>query len=100
MSTTRFPPSYQLQTPLDDTPALRRNEGVDLSEMSHMLKTPLNAILGHTEMRLEECVVAGQDSYVADLRRIHSAAEQLHVLFDRLLDRASSRPTPPEAGRG
>jgi hypothetical protein len=51
-------------------------------------------------MRLEECVVAGQDSYVADLRRIHSAAEQLHVLFDRLLDRASSRPTPPEAGRG
>ena len=53
-----------------------------LSNIRHNLRTPLNQIIGYSEMLQEEGEDLGLDAYVPDLQKIHSAGNQLLVLIN------------------
>ena len=57
-----------------------------LANMSHELRTPMNAILGYTEMSIEELEGQGYDELVSDLKRVIKATDQLMSLIDNNLD--------------
>ena len=57
-----------------------------LANMSHELRTPMNAILGYTEMAIEELEGQEFDELVADLKRVIKATDQLMSLIDNILD--------------
>jgi signal transduction histidine kinase/DNA-binding response OmpR family regulator len=57
-----------------------------LASMSHELRTPMNAIIGYSEMLIEEAQELGEDSFVTDLRKIHSAGKHLLELINSVLD--------------
>jgi CheY-like chemotaxis protein len=51
------------------------------AEFLHDLRTPLNQILGYSEMLMEQAVEEGQTGFVPDLQKIHAAGQQLLVLL-------------------
>jgi len=57
-----------------------------LASMSHELRTPLNAIIGYSEMLQEDTAEAGQDRFLPDLQKIHSAGKHLLALINDVLD--------------
>ena len=57
-----------------------------LASMSHELRTPLNAIIGYSEMLQEEADDDGNDAYVPDLEKIHTAGRHLLALINDILD--------------
>ncbi|MFZ2491157.1 MAG: response regulator [Thermoanaerobaculia bacterium] len=57
-----------------------------LANMSHELRTPLNAIIGYSEMLQEDATDMGEESFVADLQKIHSAGKHLLGLINDILD--------------
>jgi signal transduction histidine kinase/CheY-like chemotaxis protein/HAMP domain-containing protein len=63
-----------------------RAKSAFLANMSHELRTPMNAILGYSEMLMEEAEDAGQDDYVSDLMKINQAGTHLLSLINDVLD--------------
>jgi signal transduction histidine kinase/DNA-binding response OmpR family regulator/HAMP domain-containing protein len=57
-----------------------------LANMSHELRNPLNAIIGFSEMLEEDATDAGQEEFVPDLQKIHSAGKHLLGLINDVLD--------------
>ncbi|MBW2401155.1 MAG: response regulator, partial [Deltaproteobacteria bacterium] len=57
-----------------------------LANMSHELRTPMNAILGYSEMLMEDAEDEGNEDSAADLKKIHSAGEHLLSLINDVLD--------------
>lgn len=57
-----------------------------LANMSHELRTPMNAIIGYSEMLLEEAKEAGQNLFASDLLKIHSSAVHLLAIINEILD--------------
>jgi PAS domain S-box-containing protein len=57
-----------------------------LASMSHELRTPLNAIIGYSEMLQEDAEDAGQEDFIPDLEKIHSAGRHLLTLINDVLD--------------
>lgn len=57
-----------------------------LANMSHELRTPMNAIIGYSEMLVEEAEDIGQDDFVPDLQKIHGAGKHLLSLINDILD--------------
>ena len=57
-----------------------------LANMSHELRTPMNAILGYSEMLMEEAEDIGQDEFVPDLKKINQAGTHLLALINDVLD--------------
>ncbi len=57
-----------------------------LANMSHELRTPMNAIIGYSEMLMEEAEDIGQDDFVPDLNKIHGAGKHLLNLINDILD--------------
>ncbi len=57
-----------------------------LANMSHELRTPMNAIIGYSEMLIEEAEDIGQDDFVTDLQKIHGAGKHLLNLINDILD--------------
>src|SRR5213080_2848424 len=57
---------------------------LDLSRIRHELRTPINHILGYTEMLLEEAKLP--PSFSEDLRRIHAGGRQLQKLIGEYFD--------------
>lgn len=72
-----------------DTVRARQAKTAFLSQMSHELRTPLTAIIGFSEMLVEE---AGEDegsaSLRADLERIQKAGQSLLGLINEMIDLA------------
>jgi signal transduction histidine kinase/CheY-like chemotaxis protein len=66
--------------------AANRAKSAFLASMSHELRTPMNAILGYSEMLIEEAEDAGQDDFVPDLQKIHAAGKHLLSLINDVLD--------------
>ncbi len=63
-----------------------RSKSSFLANMSHELRTPLNAIIGYSEMLQEEAEDLGQDDFVPDLNKIHTAGKHLLHLINDILD--------------
>jgi CheY-like chemotaxis protein/nitrogen-specific signal transduction histidine kinase len=57
-----------------------------LANMSHELRTPLNAIIGYSEMLTEEAEDMGQEAFLPDLGKIHTAGKHLLELINAVLD--------------
>lgn len=69
----------------------RANEakGVFLAKMSHQLRTPLNAVIGYSEILLEDAEQVGDDAQMADLKTINTAGRHLLSLVADVLDMPS-----------
>ncbi|MCW5848786.1 MAG: response regulator [Anaerolineae bacterium] len=80
----------------DSSPDRSRTQQVLLAHIRHELRTPINAIMGYSEMLLEDvATLAAEDAttsvadiFTPDLERIHSAAVQLLALVNAILDPA------------
>lgn len=59
-----------------------------LAHMSHELRTPMNAILGYTEILMEDAEESDGIGAMPDLKKIHSAATHLLTLINDVLDLA------------
>jgi signal transduction histidine kinase/DNA-binding response OmpR family regulator len=57
-----------------------------LASMSHELRTPMNAIIGYSEMLIEDAEDRGAEETVVDLKKIHSAGKHLLELINSVLD--------------
>jgi PAS domain S-box-containing protein len=57
-----------------------------LANMSHELRTPMNAIIGYSEMLIEDAELDGNEETVADLSKINSAGQHLLELINNVLD--------------
>ena len=57
-----------------------------LANMSHELRTPMNAIIGYSEMLYEDAEELGQEDFILDLQKIHSAGKHLLSLINDILD--------------
>lgn len=57
---------------------------IDLSRIRHELRTPINHILGYTELLLEDGQLPA--SFLVDLRRIHAGGRQLQALIGEYFD--------------
>ncbi len=68
--------------------AERANEAksVFLAKMNHQLRTPLNAVIGYSEILLEDAEANGEESQIPDLQRINSAGRHLLSLVTDVLD--------------
>ena len=54
--------------------------------MSHELRTPMNAILGYSEMLMEEAEDLEQEGFIPDLKKIHQSGVHLLALINDVLD--------------
>ena len=59
-----------------------------LANMSHELRTPMNAIIGYSEMLMEDAQDDGNEDAAGDLKKIHSAGTHLLSLINDVLDLA------------
>jgi len=57
-----------------------------LANMSHELRTPMNAIIGYSEMLLEEMEEEADDAYAPDVKKVKAAGEHLLALINDILD--------------
>jgi CheY-like chemotaxis protein len=57
-----------------------------LANMSHELRTPMNAIIGYSEMLIEDAEDLGFDNCIDDLEKIRSAGNHLLGLINSVLD--------------
>jgi signal transduction histidine kinase len=57
-----------------------------LAKMSHEFRTPLNAIIGYSELLKEEMEEIHELSFLTDLDRIHTSAKHLLALINDILD--------------
>lgn len=57
-----------------------------LANMSHEFRTPMNAVIGYSEMLAEEFEESGHTQYLLDINKVHSAAKHLLALINDILD--------------
>ena len=57
-----------------------------LATMSHELRTPMNAILGYSEILMEDAQEKGQEEFIPDLEKIHASGNHLLSLINNILD--------------
>jgi signal transduction histidine kinase len=65
-----------------------RAKSAFLANMSHELRTPMNAILGYSEMLIEDAEERRFEDAIPDLRRIHQSGTHLLALINDVLDLA------------
>jgi signal transduction histidine kinase/DNA-binding response OmpR family regulator len=63
-----------------------RTKSEFLANMSHELRTPMNAILGYSEMLMEDAKGVGQEDFIPDLKKINQAGTHLLALINDVLD--------------
>jgi PAS domain S-box-containing protein len=63
-----------------------RAKSAFLANMSHELRTPMNAILGYSEMLIEEAEDLELEGFVPDLKKINQAGAHLLALINDVLD--------------
>ena len=70
-----------------------------LAQLRHDLRTPINQILGYSELLIDEVGDAGHgEAYAPDLHKIRRAAQQLLSLITENLTDARVTLAPPSAG--
>jgi signal transduction histidine kinase len=78
--------AVKLREAKEESERANQAKSVFLAKMSHQLRTPLNAVIGYSEMLLEDAEIAGQEGEIADLRRINTAGKHLLSLVTDVLD--------------
>jgi signal transduction histidine kinase len=79
--------SVRLREAKEAAEAANRAKSIFLAKMSHEFRTPLNAVLGYSEILLEDAEAANAgEERVADLRRINGAGKHLLSLVTEVLD--------------
>ena len=69
---------------------------VSLSQVRHDLRTPINAILGYSEILLEDLLEGGDRTAISTLKKIHTCGQQLLTLINTLT-KENTRPAPAVA---
>ena len=70
----------------DAAEAANRAKSGFLANMSHELRTPMNAIIGYSEMLIEEAEDLEMDAFTDDLKKIHGAGSHLLSLINDILN--------------
>ncbi|QGJ70984.1 Response regulator receiver modulated serine phosphatase [Planctomycetales bacterium 10988] len=60
--------------------------------LKHDLRTPLNHILGYSEMLIEDAEENGWEEWLGDLQRIHESGRQMLNRLDEILNFGSAEP--------
>jgi CheY-like chemotaxis protein/class 3 adenylate cyclase len=66
------------------------------AQLRHTLRTPLNHIIGYSELLLEEARERGLEEMVADLQNIQTAGKELLTLFNDLFNPVAVEPGTAE----
>ena len=82
----RFEVAKKLKIASDQAESANRAKSAFLANMSHELRTPMNAIIGYSEMLIEDAEDEGHDEMVPDLKKIHSSGNHLLALINDILD--------------
>jgi len=75
-----------LRAAKDVADAANEAKSAFLANMSHELRTPMNAILGYSEMLMEEAEELEQEDFIPDLQKINRAGAHLLSLINDVLD--------------
>jgi signal transduction histidine kinase/ActR/RegA family two-component response regulator len=78
--------AQELQEAKDLAEAGSRAKSQFLANMSHELRTPMNAILGYSEMLMEDALEASNLGWHRDLSRINTSGQHLLGLINDILD--------------
>lgn len=70
----------------DAAESANRTKSTFLANMSHELRTPMNAIIGYSEMLIEETEDRNLDDLTPDLEKICGAGKHLLALINDILD--------------
>ncbi len=70
----------------DEAESANRSKSSFLANMSHEMRTPLNAIIGYSELLLEEVHELDPAEFVPDLEKIRGAGRHLLGLINDVLD--------------
>lgn len=78
----------QLLSVVDDLCDPGARQKFDETTMHHEVRTPLNQVIGYAEMLQEQAKDLGEDSYIADLQKVHTAGRHLLNLIVENFDAA------------
>jgi signal transduction histidine kinase len=76
----------ELRVARDAADTANQSKSAFLANMSHELRTPMNAILGYSEMLIEEAEDLDQEDFIPDLKKINQAGNHLLSLINDVLD--------------
>src|SRR5258706_16397340 len=71
---------------MEEAERANQAKSIFLAKMSHQLRTPLNAVIGYSEILLEDAELKRDNTQIEDLRRINSAGKHLLSLVTSVLD--------------
>lgn len=78
--------AVKLRKAKDDAERANRAKSIFLAKMSHQLRTPLNAVIGYSEILLDDEDFNPSGEQMADLKRINGAGKHLLSLVTDVLD--------------